>query len=84
MDLNGQIHEPKTRIRGLSAKDLNQLRNFIRNNRYAIEHIADMTIHVGQIWPDIIKGGEPATEEAINLLNSKVDRLIKEKERASW
>ena len=78
MDLNGKIHNPKspTKLRGLSAKDLDQLRNFVLNNKYALEHIADMDIHIGQIWSDIIKGGEPASFEEIQKLNLKVDELI--------
>lgn len=78
MDLNGKIHNPKspTKLRGLSESDLNQLRNFVLNNKYALEHIADMDIHIGQIWSDIIKGGEPASFEEIQKLNLKVDELI--------
>ena len=78
MDLNGRIHSSKSiaKLRGLSANDLNQLRNFVLNNKYALEHIADMDIHIGQIWSDIIKGGEPASFEEIQKLNLKVDELI--------
>jgi hypothetical protein len=84
MDLNGKIHNPKspTRLRGLSASDLNQLRNFVLNNKYALEHIADMDIHIGQIWSDIIKGGEPASFEEIQKLNLKVDELIERNKEA--
>ena len=78
MDLNGKIWEPKSqaRLRRLSASDLTQLRNFIHNNKYALEHIADMNIHIGQIWSDIIKGGELASNEQISALKAKVDELL--------
>ncbi len=80
MDLDGVIHEPKaeSEIRGLSTKDVRALRNFVHNNRYALEHIADTDIWLFQIWPDIIKGGELASEEEINALNAKVDKIIAE------
>lgn len=76
MDLDGNILESKTTIRGLSENELIQLRNFVRNNKHALRRIADMEIHVGQIWPDIIKGGEPATDEQIAALNAKVEELV--------
>ena len=83
MDLDGKIHNPKslTKLRGLSSNDLNQLRNFVLNNKYALEHIADMDIHIGQIWSDIIKGGEPASFEEIQKLNLKVDELIERNDK---
>ena len=78
MDLSGEIREPKSmaKLRRLSTSDLTQLRNFIHNNKYALEHIADMNIHIGQIWSYIIKGGELASDEEISALKAKVDELL--------
>lgn len=77
MDLNGVIREPKTEIRGLHVKDLTKLRNFIHNNKVALEHLADIEIDIDDIWPYIIKGGNIASIEQIEALNSKVDELLK-------
>ena len=78
MDLSGEIREPKSmaKLRRLSTSDLTQLRNFIHNNKYALEHIADMNIDIGQIWSYIIKGGELASDEEISALKAKVDELL--------
>ena len=83
MDLDGVVREPGAGrgIRGLSAKDVGALRNFVRNNRYALDHIADNDIWIYQIWPDMIKGGSPASEEAICALNAKVDKIMAEQEK---
>ena len=78
MDLNGVVQEPteKGKLRRLGNKNLEQLRNFILNNRYALENIADMKIHLGQIWNYMIMGGSAATEDKIEELNAKVDEII--------
>ena len=76
MDLDGNIIQPTSPIRRLRKSDLEQLRNFVINNKYALEHIADVDIYTGQIWPYIITGGEPASNEEIAALNRKVDEFI--------
>ena len=82
MDLNGVVRDPKTEgeIRELDAGDIRALRNFVHNNKYALEHVADMDIWLFQIWPDFIKGGELASEEEIATLNAKVDEIMAEQE----
>ena len=75
MDLDGNLHCKD--IGELSQEDINALRNFVLNNKMALEHVADNDIWLGQIWPSIIKGGEPASFEEIQKLNLKVDELIK-------
>lgn len=74
MDLNGNLHCKD--IGELSQADIKALRNFVLNNKTALEHVADNDIWLGQIWPNIIKGGEPASFEEIQKLNLKVDELI--------
>ena len=76
MDLDGNLHPPTVKIDKLSAKDMRQLRNFVHNNRYALEHIADVDIYTGQIWDYMIKGGERVSDEAIAALNRKVDEIM--------
>ena len=76
MDLEGDIIEPPlAKIRGL-GKDIDQLRNFVHNNQYVLSHLADMELDIEDIWGDVIKGGEVASQEVIDKLNAKVDELI--------
>lgn len=74
MDLDGNLHCKD--IGELSINDIKALRNFVLNNKVALEHVADNDIWLGQIWPSIILGGEPASFEEIQKLNLKVDELI--------
>ena len=81
MDLNGNIYPPNLKIQKLKARDLAALRNFVRNNKYALEKIADQEIRLYRIWPDMIKGGEAASAETIERLNAIVDKLVAEKKK---
>ena len=76
MDLDGNLHPDDLDIGELSKDDIKQLRNFVINNKYALEHVADNDIWLDEIWPSIIKGGETASFEEIQKLNLKVDELI--------
>ena len=79
MDFSGRIYlkkrTPQRAIR-LSAEQINQLRNFVINNRVALIELADTNIRMHEIWNDIIKGGDPATPEQIQALNAKVATLV--------
>ena len=75
MDLDGNL-SPESPAGELAEGDLGRLRNFVRNNRSALEQLADTAIHLYQIWPDIIKGGTPATAEEIKSLADKVAALV--------
>jgi hypothetical protein len=74
MDLDGNLHCED--IGELSQEDINALRNFVLNNKTALEHVADNDIWLDEIWPSIILGGEPASFEEIQKLNLKVNELI--------
>lgn len=74
MDLDGNLH--CSDIGNLSASDINQLRNFVLNNRYALDKIADNDIWIDEIWDSMIMGGEPASFDEITKLNLKVDELL--------
>lgn len=76
MDLEGNLHPNNLNIGELNWEDIKQLRNFVLNNRSALEHVADNDIWLDEIWPDFIKGGEPASFEEIQKLNHRVDELI--------
>ena len=63
-------------IEELSTSDIKQLRNFVLNNKYMLEHVADAELWLDDIWPYVILGGETASFEEISNLNLKVDELI--------
>ena len=74
MGLDGTLCDPD--IGELQESDLAQFRNFVRNNRYALERIAENDIFSDQIADDLILGGAAASEEAIAELKRKVDEFI--------
>ena len=76
MDLDGEIREPREAISGLSESDISELRNFVRNNKKALEHLADIEIDMDDIWPFVIKGGGVATAEQIAALDAHVEKLL--------
>ena len=76
MDLDGNIRPSKLDIGELSESDINELRNFITNNKYALEMIASQEVKLYKIWPHMIMGGNQASYEEITKLNLKVDELI--------
>lgn len=79
MGLDGTLCDPD--IGELEESDLTQLRNFVRNNRYVLEHIAEIDLYSDQIANDLILGGEAASGEAVAGLNRKVDDVISRNER---
>ena len=76
MDLDGNLHPDNLDIGELSISDIKQLRNFVLNNKYMLEHVADAELWLDDIWPYVILGGETASYEEISKLNLKVDELI--------
>lgn len=80
MDLNGNVQPDDSDMGELKSSDIEQVRNFVLNNRYALDRIADEEVWLDQIWPDMIMGGEPASYEQISRLNLKVDELIEKEE----
>lgn len=78
MGLDGEIREPRGPIPGLSASDISALRNFVHNNRVALERLADMEMDVLDVWPFVIKGGRVASEEERAPLAVQVARLVVE------
>ena len=49
MDLDGNLHPNNLDIGELSTSDIKQLRNFVLNNKYMLEHVAD-----AELWLDDI------------------------------
>ena len=79
MGLDGTLCDPD--IGELEESDLTQLRNFVRNNRYVLERIAENDLYSDQIANDLILGGEAASGKAVAGLNRKVDDVISRNER---
>jgi len=61
MLLDGTI--PKNKKYSLSSKDINDVKQFVLNNKVAIEALADMNIEIDDFKRMMIQGGEPASEE---------------------
>ena len=78
MGLDGTLCDPT--VGELQEGDLVQLRNFVHNNRYALEHIAENDLFSDQIADDLILGGEAASEVTVDGLKRKVDEVIAENE----
>lgn len=78
MGLDGTLCNPD--IGDLQDHEMVQLRNFVRNNRYALEHIAENDLFSDQIADDLILGGEAASEVTVDGLKRKVDEVIAENE----
>ena len=81
MTLDGEvpvdINIPTNKI---TMKDVKMVRNFVHNNKYALDKLADMII-VDDEWKQVmIKGGKPATEEQIQEQKDKVDMFISNSE----
>lgn len=81
MDLDGNIHPKNLKIPGLKSQELTKLKNFVHNNRYALDRLADMEIRLYKAWPYVIKGGELATDTQIAALNAKVDELVSQQSK---
>lgn len=80
MGMDGTLCDPD--IGELQEGDLAQLRNFVRNNRYALEHIAENDLYSeDQIDGDLIMGGAAASEETIAELKRKADEIIAQNDR---
>ena len=80
MGMDGALCDPG--IGELQESDMVQLRNFVRNNRYVLERIAENDLYSeDQIASQLILGGAPASEEAIAELKRKADEVIARNDR---
>ena len=74
MGMDGTLCDPG--IGELQESDMVQLRNFVCNNRYVLERIAENDLFSDQIASGLILGGEAASEAAIAELKRKADEVI--------
>lgn len=78
MDLEGNPIYLKRRYHvELKQKEINEIINFLSNNKYAIENMGlDNGISFSQFTRIMIEGGEPATDYMKEQLKQKVDELL--------
>ena len=79
MDLYGNIIEDTFDEKEceVSTKDLRQVSNYVLNNSYALDKVADEEIFMEDYDEISIKGGKLASEEEIDNLIKEVDARIK-------
>ena len=79
MDLYGNIIEDifDKKECEVSTKDLKQVSNYVLNNSYALDKVADEEIFMEDYDEISIKGGKLASEEEIDNLIKEVDARIK-------
>jgi len=75
IDLNGVMHPEHPKNFQISQFDLSCVKNWVRNNRYALSLVADVFLDLDDIFPYMIKGGNPASEEEIEALRLKCEEL---------
>lgn len=85
MLLNGSIPEDvfqkvqNKKDYNLMSHDIEQIRNFVLNNSYALNLIADQKLDLDDFWEFCIKGGEKASKEDLNNLKRRTDYFKHEK-----
>lgn len=63
----------------LSNKEIEMVRNFVTNNKYALLMIADGYLFIDEFMDIQIRGGSIATDEQIEFLKNEVDFIIKDR-----
>ena len=75
MDLDGVTYPEHARGLQLSSYEIRCVRNWALNNRYALDLVADVLLDLDDIFPYMIKGGDPASPEEIEALRLKCEEL---------
>ena len=75
MDLHGIVHNYDYSRSELSERDIRDLRTWVLNNRVALDLVADMLVPLDDIFPYMIKGSEPASEDKLNELKRRCEEL---------
>ena len=60
----------------ISTSEINEVRNFVMNNSYALDKVADQLIFEDEFDKVFIQGGKPASNEEKNKLKAKVDAFM--------
>ena len=76
VDMEGNVyaHAAESEERwSIKYEDFQKLKNFMQNNKYALEKVAQQKFDTGNFEHYLIKGGEPASEAEIEHLNELAD-----------
>lgn len=82
MTLDGKIPEKvwekvkRNKEFSLTSDDKNSVENFVVNNSYALDKVADQFLWLDDFWDIFIKGGEKATDDKIEELKKKTDEYV--------
>ena len=79
MTLDGKIVKEtyKEKKSELDSKDIKEVSNFVKNNSYALDKLADQMIRCSDFDKIMIKGGKEASESEIARLKEDTDKYIK-------
>lgn len=86
MTLDGKIPEKawkkaqKRKEFSLTPDEIDSIRNFVVNNAYALDKVADQLMWLDEFWNIRIRGGGKATDEEIQELKNKTDEYVKKHE----
>jgi len=78
MDLDGVVHKGPhfKELNTLSEKDIQQVRNFVLNNSYALSKVADEDIYMEDFDKVMIKGGDLVDNKERNYQIETVNNII--------
>lgn len=82
MTLDGKIPEKvwkkvkQNKEFSLTSDDKISIENFVINNSYALDKVADQFLWLDDFWTIFIKGGEKASDEEIEELKHKTDEYV--------
>lgn len=81
MTLDGKISEDvwnevkKDKTFDITDEHVEAVRNFVINNAYALDKVADQLLWLDKFWEICIKGGEKATDSEIQEMKNKTDSI---------
>ena len=61
----------------MTPDEIDSIRNFVVNNAYALDKVADQLMWLDEFWNIRIRGGEKAADEEIRELKNKTDEYVK-------
>lgn len=68
----------------LSTEEIDSIKNFVVNNAYALDKVADQLLWLDDFWSIFIKGGDEATDEEIQDLKGKVDEFVQKRKDENY
>lgn len=77
MDLDGVLQNDLPSKCKLTTSQIDQIKNFVFNNKYVLSMLADSKILVKDVSSIWIKGGKKVSADTIKSLNDKIDELCK-------